>query len=505
MFQLTDKLMEIMELDNNRASLHEISLIVILAFLATLLRNFIYSFSERLSRSKLIYAVDFLLGPVFTLLVFTVLPKHINSAFTILSACCFLFALLNLIHGLNYFPGVWNILRSPFPTYLPFLSNTRTYINLMSCISILAVDFTNLFPHRYGKTHSYGTGLMDVGVGMFIVAHGITSRYARRDSPTLSGWSEYWKVISTEVRGSFPLFFLGLARLAIVTLLHKDPPLYEYGTHWNFFFTIGCVRVLGALILPLLPQKISINSCVVASIICILYQYWLVKHGLREFILHAERGGIYSSNREGIYSCIGFTALYLFSVSLGAIIFSERKTVMEWSVFSLFMVCLTLLAWGLLYITINHIEPISRRLTNMPYILWVIGMTLLALTFFLVYDIITIFISSMRECMSDRIPDTSRNSTSTTSQDITVQIERSFNEFQVANKNYYLSSITQAIDYNHLGYFLLGNILTGLVNILVDTERTEIRPALCYMIVYEFILSYFVLVLYRKKMKIKLL
>ena len=497
--------MEIMELDNNRASLHEISLVVILAILATLLRNFIYSFSEQLSRSKLIYVVDFLLGPVFTLLVFTVLPEHMNSAFAILSACCFLAALLNLLHGINYFPGVWTILRSPFPSSLPFLSNARAYINLMSCVSILAVDFSNLFHHRYRKTHNYGTGLMDVGVGMFIAAHGITSRFARRDSPVLSGWSEYWKVISTEVRGAIPLFFLGLARLAVVTVLHKNSPLHEYGTHWNFFFTIGCVRVLGALILPLLPQRISVNSCIVASIICILYQYWLVKHGLREFILHAERGGLYSSNREGIYSCVGFTALYLFSVGLGAAIFSERKTVTEWSVFSLFMVCLSLLVWGLLYININHIEPISRRLTNMPYILWMVGLTLLVLTVFLIFDIITIFISSMRECKSDKIPDTSHNSTNTTSQDVTVQIERSSTEFQIVNKNYYLSSIIQAIDYNQLAYFLLGNILTGLVNILVDTEDVPTIPALCYLIVYEFILSYFVLVLYRKKMKIKLL
>ena len=497
--------MEIMELDNNRASLHETTLLLILATLATLLRNFIYSFSEHLSRSKLIYAVDFLLAPVFTLLVFTVLPKHMNSAFTILSACCFLVALLNITHNINYFPGVWTILRSPFPSSLPFISNARAYINLMSCISILAVDFPSLFPHKYGKTRSYGTGLMDVGVGLFIVAHGITSRYARRDSPVLSGWSEYWKVISTEVRGTIPLFFLGLARLAIVTVLNKEPPLYEYGTHWNFFFTIGCVRVLGALILPLIPQKISINSCVVACIICILYQYWLVKHGLREFILHAERGGLYSSNREGIYSCIGFTALYLFSVGLGAVIFSERKTVLEWSVFSLFMACLSLLAWGLLYITINHIEPISRRLTNMPYILWIVGLMLLFLNLFLVYDILTIFTSSMRECKRDIIPDTSHNSISTTSQDIPVQIERSSSEFQVANKNYYLTSIVQAIDYNQLSYFLLGNILTGLMNMFVNTEVVAIRPALCLLIIYEFILSYFVLVLYRKKMKIKLL
>ena len=65
----------------------------------------------------------------------------------------------------------------PFPS-LPFITALRTYTNLFTAIAILAVDFT-IFPRRFVKAETYGTGLMDIGVGLFVVAHGLTSPEAR--------------------------------------------------------------------------------------------------------------------------------------------------------------------------------------------------------------------------------------------------------------------------------------------------------------------------------------
>ena len=66
-------------------------------------------------------------------------------------------------------------------TTLPFVTATRTYTNLLTAIAILAVDFS-IFPRRFAKTETYGTGLMDIGVGLFVLAHGITSPEARGKS-----------------------------------------------------------------------------------------------------------------------------------------------------------------------------------------------------------------------------------------------------------------------------------------------------------------------------------
>ena len=47
-----------------------------------------------------------------------------------------------------------------------------------TCAAILAVDFP-LFPLRLAKTNAAGTGLMDLGAGAFIFAHGESHMHAR--------------------------------------------------------------------------------------------------------------------------------------------------------------------------------------------------------------------------------------------------------------------------------------------------------------------------------------
>ena len=50
-----------------------------------------------------------------------------------------------------------------YPTRVPFLSVSRCYNIILSCVAILAVDF-NVFPRRFAKTETFGQGLMDTGI-----------------------------------------------------------------------------------------------------------------------------------------------------------------------------------------------------------------------------------------------------------------------------------------------------------------------------------------------------
>ena len=61
-----------------------------------------------------------------------------------------------------------------------------------------------------------------------------------------------------------------------------------------------------------------------------------------------------------------------------------------------------------------------------------------------------------------------------------------------------------AVDFNQLGFFLLANIFTGLVNFLVDTLNTGATLSLIVLILYMACLMIVFLILHKFNIKIKL-
>ena len=133
-------------------------------------------------------------------------------------------------------------LSAPYNKRLPFVTLVRTYITLFTAIAILAVDF-NIFPRRLAKAETYGSGLMDVGVGTFMLAHGITAPEARCQSSRRLSLRSYLRLLLVTVKNILPLFVVGLLRLILVKGTDYQEHVTEYGVHWNFFFTIAVVRV----------------------------------------------------------------------------------------------------------------------------------------------------------------------------------------------------------------------------------------------------------------------
>eukprot|EP00246_Nothoceros_aenigmaticus_P010568 TRINITY_DN2719_c0_g1_i3.p1 TRINITY_DN2719_c0_g1~~TRINITY_DN2719_c0_g1_i3.p1 ORF type:complete len:346 (+),score=42.69 TRINITY_DN2719_c0_g1_i3:628-1665(+) len=324
---------------------------------------------------------------------------------------------------------------------MSFLSAYRCAMMLVTCITILAVDFT-VYPRRLAKTETYGTGLMDVGVGSFVVANALVSRQAR-------GLPQRSKR-GGALRKTSPLLILGLARLILTKGVDYQEHVGEYGVHWNFFFTLAGVTLLTSVVN--IPAS---ASGLLGTVILAAYQVWL-SSGLNQYLLSSERGSdLVSLNKEGIYSTLGYWGLFLISVQLGHFInhlpgklVDRLKTrhngkaldpdSARW--YTALEVCgLDALLWILAAVVNEFVERVSRRTCNLAYVLFVLGMNFQVIGSFALAEAI-LPLRTMRWM--------------------------------------------DAFDHNLLPTFLLANVLTGLVNLSTDTISATPLWACCTLVAY---------------------
>ncbi|XP_062509263.1 phosphatidylinositol-glycan biosynthesis class W protein-like isoform X2 [Corticium candelabrum] len=394
--------------------------------------------------SAMTFASDFSLHLIIILIIL--------SAFLLKQSSC----------NTDKHPSSWQLIE--FPDKLPFISGYRAYINISTAVAILAVDF-NIFPRRFAKTETYGVSVMDVGVGAYIVANGIVSVEARRHH----NLHVVNHVVGT-CYGSIVLIALGIARLIVVKVSNYHEHVSEYGRHWNFFFTLAVVKFVSAIFVPLIPRSVPFSAALMGGLIMGLYQYGLSVCGLKDYLLfgfhgNGSRSNVVDANREGLLSCVGYLAIYLFSVELGRVVFRRRKTVKEWIYFCLSLLTFDILCWFLLSLATQHVDAVSRRMANLTYVLWQVAYNTFALICFLSLDILFLIIEF-------------NHKTSTSLLSCGVLIE--------------------AIGQHQLVYFLSANLLTGLINKMIFTLAASSLVAFIILSVYLILLSLLVLVIKQK-------
>ncbi|XP_067678563.1 phosphatidylinositol-glycan biosynthesis class W protein-like isoform X2 [Haliotis asinina] len=456
----------------NGTSLVEVSVLTLIPVGSTLVRDLFCLFVSDFTQPWLIMLNMFIIiAPLLlsiTILNFTDFTILV-SLFTIATG---MFALIVTRHIQSknthrYWSLVKQFLNLEMGNRRPFLSYLRGQTLLGTALTILAVDFT-VFPRRFAKTEIYGTGLMDTGVGLFVVLNAVVSPEARGKtsckSPVLA--------MVQAVKSSMPLVVIGALRLLAVKKTDYQEHVSEYGVHWNFFLTLAAVKVISTVILSVFPVQLSgILSIMIAA----GYQYSLTS--LTTYILHGADGrgtrvGLLDANREGLFSCIGYLAIYFAGVEIGRYIFRKRHSVREWVLVLSVFITMSLLLWMALGIVSYAVQPISRRLANAPYFLWMIALSFQLLAVNLAGDITVTCIQSLhpRGCENKKFADD-------------------------------LSStcLLSAMNYNGLLYFLAANLLTGLVNMSIQT--LYIPPSLAVTIIsaYISILSGLIMLLYRRK------
>ncbi|PVH97487.1 GPI-anchored wall transfer protein 1 [Periconia macrospinosa] len=365
----------------------------------------------------------------------------------------------------------------------PFITHYRGAMMVITCVSILAVDF-RIFPRRFAKAENWGTSLMDMGVGSFVFTNGLVSVRSslKSDAGRLAPLS---KRLVASMRHSLPLLVLGVIRLVSVKGLDYAEHVTEYGVHWNFFFTLGFLPPFVALFqsaFAMVPSYALLSFVLAAT-----YEVVLDNTTLGPFILTAKRTDLLSQNREGIFSFIGYLAIFLAGQALGTIALPRSQPFPRNSPLSaklrqsvLGKIALSALVWtALFHISISYYGfglTVSRRLANLPYFLWVCSYNSYQIA--LCCAIETFLFPNIYKA-------TTRQEERQRAMDATSTALHSFNR-------------------NGLAVFLLANLLTGLVNMGIPTLHMGVLESMGILGTYAVVLAGVALGLNRWDISIRL-
>lgn len=355
---------------------------------------------------------------------------------------------------------------------------------VITCVAILAVDF-KLFPRRFAKVENWGTSLMDMGVGSFVFSAGTVSARSGLRERMGGKQTSLIRRLSTSIRHSIPLLVLGLIRLYSVKGLDYAEHVTEYGVHWNFFFTLGLLPPFVALfqsLLSLIPSY-AILSIFLASI----YEVVLDNTDLKAFILVAPRKDLLSQNREGVFSFIGYLAIFLAGQGTGTYILPREQSVPKGaSKLEMFRKSIlgSLAKWCFVWTTLYLLSTsyyglgltVSRRLANLPYVLWVAAMNNFLLTLCCAIEAMcfpTLYNAPTAAVEKERCQDAT-------------------------------SALLRAYNRNGLVVFLIANLLTGLVNMTVRTLDSGKAETMAILVAYIGAVSMVALVFDKLDISIKL-
>ncbi|KAA8898941.1 hypothetical protein TRICI_006435 [Trichomonascus ciferrii] len=368
-------------------------------------------------------------------------------------------------------------------SYLPkrsYLTCYRGGMLVLTCAAILAVDFQE-FPRRFAKVETWGTSLMDLGVGSFVFSMGLVSARGTLVDVYHDKSTAFVTALLQSFKQSLSVLLLGIVRLVAVKAFDYHEHVTEYGIHWNFFMTLGLLPPFVSVI-EFMPKHVP--TVFIALIIGIGYELVLNYTALSSFILTAPRVDVLSANKEGIFSFIGYLSIFLSGKGTGlytlpssisgfkACLFPQTKSQFKASKSSDSRIRVVGALFGssifhnaLFYASMMWVTP-SRRLANLPYILWTVSYNTAFLALYVAVEAL------------------------------------------VFGKHYYygicVPTSLDAINLNGLAIFLLANISTGVINMKMKTLDATRFQSMTTLVLYLAVLFLVSIILYRHGIRIKL-
>lgn len=330
-----------------------------------------------------------------------------------------------------------------------FISNFKGFLMINTLLGILGIDF-QMFPRRFAKVQIWGTSIMDMGVGSFTFSLGIV----RKSRSEKLKKSRFLYNLFTTLSKMKILLISGFLRVLLINKMNIYMHINEYGVHWNFFFTTVLVILYDVVIETFFSQVLGFVHFLVLALIKELI---LKLGGLENYILNENNryDNIISMNKEGIVSLSGFIGIFCYGKSIANLLsvtdgkqFNiltgkitdkkqygkyKKRTFLDFfnvTTFTGLLTCFSFTFTIYIFTCISNIFHVSRRMTNLAYVMQCCSMNTLLLCFFYLAE-----------------------------------------KFLTHFKFDFRSNIYNNINDNGMLVFLIGNLLTGLTNLLIETHE----------------------------------
>lgn len=460
------KLQEARFLNNTGTTFSEIIFVTQVPFVLNFLSLVGVSAFCKATNPYKIASLQFFFTFIPHIFLLTSFSEHLYIFYAILSSlsCSFLIyaaARINIRQKVNI------ILKHVIPTdsRLPCITSFRAIVNSFSIICILAADFT-CFPEKYLKTNTHGYGLMDTGVGLYVIANALTNSHF--NNPKNQMHVPVIPFVRTSFKRILPLLLIGIGRYIATAAINYHQSVSEYGVHWNFFISLSVLAFLNEG-LVLFVNRIK-TVCFLIAILLPLQEFVLYA-GLKSWINgNSPRVGFFSSNREGICSLMGYELIYLCGLVIKYFLPRKGDNCKKYvEVICKFVS--TFIIFCILTQIFQHFFEVSRKLANCGYVFWIVSISLLSLSNLIFQELLIYFLNSSM-----------------------IKVKREVNV---------VSMILNAINYNGLVFFLIGNLLTGMINISIRTLIVSSYAGIFIIILYMFLCCSLIIYLYQKNIRLR--
>ena len=315
---------------------------------------------------------------------------------------------------------------------------------ILTTIAILAVDFPSIFPREWAKTELYGYSYMDAGVGAVVLMSGMNRR--RPQFIQSNALNRLMRFISR----SLPCLLLGFSRFFFVSEADYYVSTSEYGVHWNFFITVFIISVFCETfnyILSFISYSyrdyvklfVAVSFVIIGSTILKVHEEW--------FFFSPRSPHYFNANREGFVSCFGYISLDLIGDFFGNQLRNAAK-------FESLILCSSIFVssyLGYMGLAYSGLEFPCRRAANTSYLLGILASAFWLLSLLFSVDYL----------------------------------------YTKRSRSLSLPTLIDGILKNQLAFFLLSNLVTGVINLSIRTLLCQKNIALLTMILYSGLLTLF--------------